>query len=59
MHKTTIKRAFELASSGLCRDVEDISARLRREGYSEGHLEGPVIRRQLRQLILVAWKAVR
>ena len=49
----TIERAFEIARSGTCRNVEDIRKRLKREGYSDArsHLDGPAIRKQLADLI--------
>ena len=49
----TVERAFELARSGICRNVEDIRKQLRREGYSDimSHLSGPAIRKQLADLI--------
>jgi hypothetical protein len=48
-----IARAFELARSGLCRNVSDIRRKLEREGYSgvDGHLYGSAIKKQLIDLI--------
>jgi len=48
---TIIERVFELARSGECRNLVELRARLRREGYSqvEQHLRGPMIRAQLRE----------
>ena len=48
-----IERAYELARSGECSDVDQIRNRLKQEQYSavERHLSGTLIRKQLRALI--------
>jgi len=48
---TPIERAFDLARSGQCRTTADIEKLLRDEGYPAGALIGPVLMRQLRELI--------
>ena len=52
-----VERAFELAQSGDCIDVNDIRFRLHREGYEHRYLQGPSLMRQLRQLMAAARKA--
>jgi hypothetical protein len=49
---TTLERAFALARSGECANVNDIRQRLRSERYDQvdAHLAGPAIARQLRQI---------
>lgn len=49
---TTLERAFTLARSGDCLNVNDIRLRLRAERFDqvEAHLAGPSIGRQLRAL---------
>jgi hypothetical protein len=51
--KNTIERAFELAGSGDARSIEDVGRQLRKEHYEAValHLRGPLVRRQLRELI--------
>ncbi len=53
---TTLERAFALARSGSCAGLIDIRRTLKREGYVqvEGHLAGPSVGRQLRNLCLDA-----
>jgi hypothetical protein len=48
-----IERAYALARSGECSDVDEIRNRLKQEQYSavERHLSGSLIRKQLRELI--------
>lgn len=48
-----IERAFELARSGRCPNLDDLRRRLQQEGYYgvEEHLRGTMLRRQLRALI--------
>lgn len=48
---TTLERAFELAKSGKCGSVDDIRRALISEGFRVSQLEGPLLRRQLRDLI--------
>ena len=56
---TTIERAFALARSGSCANVNEIRARLRAERYDQvdAHLAGPAIARQLRELCVEAREA--
>lgn len=53
---TAIERAFQLAESGLYRDVASLTKALSKEGYTsaESHLRGPAIRKQLREKIATA-----
>ena len=53
---TTLERAFELANSGECANVDQIRLRLKSEGYSDGHAhtKGPSIRNQLAKLCQAA-----
>jgi hypothetical protein len=48
-----IARAFELARSGICKDIDDLGRKLAREGYSgvTAHLSGRSLRRQLNDAI--------
>lgn len=55
--KTTMERAFELARSGKCSDVYDLVRRLDREGYDGNQIQGPVLRKQLANMIGEAWKS--
>jgi hypothetical protein len=48
---TVLERAFELARSGCCRNLEDIHRHLKAEGYSTQQITGPWLRRQLRTLM--------
>jgi hypothetical protein len=48
-HKTTVERAFEIANLGVC-SVDDICAKLKSEGYTCEQLDGPSIRKQLREI---------
>ncbi|HWT13218.1 MAG TPA: hypothetical protein VN231_10735 [Allosphingosinicella sp.] len=53
---TTLERAFALARSGDCSNVNDIRQRLRAERFDQvdAHLAGPAITRQLRELCAAA-----
>jgi hypothetical protein len=53
---TTIERAFFLARSGECKRVDDVIKRLDREGYDGRQIQGPLLRKQLWELILDAKK---
>lgn len=48
-----MERAFQLARSGSCTNVQEIRQQLRREGFTavESHLSGPSVAKQLRGLI--------
>jgi hypothetical protein len=56
---STLERAFALARSGRCAGLDDIRRTLRRERYDqvEGHLAGPSIGKQLRDLCRTARSA--
>ena len=49
--KTALERAFELARSGRCLSVSDIAHKLHAEKYDLSQLEGPVLKKQLAELI--------
>lgn len=49
-----LERAFQLARSGSVKDIWGIKVALRREGYFTEEIEGPKIRKQLRDLIAAA-----
>ena len=53
MRMTIIERAFDLASSGTCESIRDISAALKRESFSsvDAHLQGSQIKSRLNALI--------
>ena len=53
--RTTVERAFELASSGACDNLPAIAAALKGERHEavDAHLAGPSIRKDLRR----AWEA--
>ena len=51
LEPTSLERAFELARSGHFSNLEDIRVQLRREGLSSNQIFGPVLQRQLRNLI--------
>ena len=52
----TVARAFELARTGTCRNVGDIRAQLKKEGYSQidDHLAGSSLKKQLTAAIALA-----
>lgn len=56
MQRTTIERAFEVASSGECRTMDELKRRLRREQLEavEFHLAGKSIKAQLNELMMQA-----
>jgi len=45
----TVERAWQIAGTGLCANIEQIARQLRDEGFSavSEHLGGPMLRRQL------------
>jgi hypothetical protein len=51
METGLVERAFQLAAS--CSSIEEIRAKLRREGYSsvDAYLQGPSIRAELKKLL--------
>ena len=55
--KTTLERAFELARSGKFEKLSDLRRSLAAEGFPAQQVAGPVLYKQLRQLMKTA-KAV-
>jgi hypothetical protein len=53
---TALERAFQLARSGRVAGLTDIISSLKRDGYSTNQIEGPVLKRQLADLIKAARK---
>jgi hypothetical protein len=49
--QTALERAFELARTGRFTRVEEIIKQLRQERHRSDQVTGPVLRRQLRDLI--------
>ena len=49
-HITAIERAFEIARSGVARNVDEIKKRLRDEGYDQDQLYGKALTRQLMEI---------
>jgi hypothetical protein len=54
---TALERAFQLASSGDHRSIDEIKRCLRTEGYSDTQITGGTLSRQLRVLIRSARNA--
>jgi hypothetical protein len=50
-NKTAIERAFDLARSGECSCILDLTQRLDREGYHCKQIYGPLLKKQLTSLI--------
>jgi hypothetical protein len=50
-NKTAVERAFDLARSGECRCISDLTQRLDREGYYSNQIYGPLLKKQLTSLI--------
>lgn len=48
---TALERAFQLARSGRFAGLQEIATSLNREGYSVKQIEGPLLKRQLSELI--------
>lgn len=55
---TALERAFQLAKSGRVAGLTDIVTSLKRDGYSASQLEGPLLKRQLADLIKAARKGI-
>jgi len=53
---TAVERAFQLARSGRVAGLAEIATSLNREGYYANQIEGPVLKRQLTNLIKAARK---
>lgn len=54
-HKTSLERAFELASSGKYSNVSDIKVQIAKEGLDTGQVTGLSLSAQLRSLIKAAY----
>jgi hypothetical protein len=48
---SSLERAFELARSGQCRSTAEIFQALRKEGHDPRMIVGPVLMRQMRELM--------
>jgi hypothetical protein len=48
---SSLERAFELARSGKYPSIDQIKRRLKSEGLNQDQIDGPVLRRQLRDAI--------
>lgn len=55
-NKTCLEMAFELARSGEFSNLDLLERRLRDQGYSTAQLDGPSLRRQMRELMVAAGK---
>jgi hypothetical protein len=53
-HITAIERAFEIARSGVARNVDEIKKRLREEGYDQDQIYGKALSRQLMEIARLA-----
>jgi hypothetical protein len=54
---TAVERAFQLARSGSVAGLAEIATSLNREGYYANQIEGPVLKRQLADLIKASRKS--
>jgi hypothetical protein len=54
---SALERAFQLAKSGEVAGLTEIATSLNREGYSASQIEGPLLKRQLANLIKAARKS--
>ena len=54
---TAVERAFQLARSGSVAGLAEITTSLNREGYYASQIEGPVLKRQLADLIKASRKS--
>jgi hypothetical protein len=52
--KTPMERAFEMARSGKYQSASEIKRAISAEGYAASQIEGPMLMRQLRELIQAA-----
>ena len=50
-NRTTLERAFEIASSGKCNDLVMLRRHLKSEGYDPDMVAGPGLEKQLRSLM--------
>ena len=48
-----VKRAFDIAQGGGCKNIEELTRRLKAEGYAStaAHLSSPYLRKQLATLL--------
>jgi hypothetical protein len=53
-NKTAIERAFELARSGAFKSVSQVKAAVSAEGYPAAQLVGPMLMRQIRELLITS-----
>jgi hypothetical protein len=51
---TALERAFQLARSGRVAGLTDIITSLKSDGYSVDQIEGPLLKRQLADLVKAA-----
>jgi hypothetical protein len=51
---TALERAFQLARSGRAAGLTDIITSLKSDGYSVSQIEGPLLKRQLADLVKAA-----
>jgi hypothetical protein len=51
---TALERSFQLARSGQVSGLSEIRKALDREGYSGNQIEGPILKRQLADIIKTA-----
>lgn len=54
---STVERAYQLARSGECADIEDVRKRLRAEGFENlrSHLQGRSVSKAIRELCVAAY----
>jgi len=50
-HITALERAFELAKSGQFTSVSEVKMAVSKEGYQTSQMEGPMLSKQLRELV--------
>jgi hypothetical protein len=55
---SVLERAFEIAKSGCCRSLQDIRRQLSREGYVADTVTGPLLEKQLKELMSRASAAI-
>ena len=49
--KTALERAFDIASSGFARSVDDVRKQLKAEGYDLSQLQGRTLTTQLKEIM--------
>ena len=50
-NKSCLERAFEIARSGRVPNLPYLLNQLKAEGYGHDHIQGPVLKKQLNELI--------